>query len=93
MAKANHKTILESSMWDMHFAHGRFVPRIRVNARKIKKSQRKKQERLQKERRIIKSARFAKTRKFHQMVKPDKLAKQIQYGFDLVEWWELQHAV
>lgn len=97
--KANRKAFLEHSMWDMKLAHGLFVPRIHMlhtKARAIKELQGAKKKRINMEKILLKhkrifqqsyGLRLRKNRDIGQ-----KIHEQIQYGFDLANWWMLDHA-
>lgn len=108
MAKANRNAIDSSNFWDGHWVHGRYTARPKINAKETKARQKVKRDILRKEQKTIKKAKHNKEHKsrgkiqpyiksgikHYMMVKPTKKAKhdQIQYGFDLANWWNEQHA-
>jgi len=106
MAKANRKAIESSNFWDGHWVHGRYTAKPKVNAGDIKVLHKAKKDRLRKEQRFINMYRRSKNYILYDEIvklmnkmshddKPTKIQKahdQIQYGFDIANWWNEQHA-
>ena len=103
MARANRKAIDNSNFWDGHWVHGRYTAKPKINASEIRKLHKAKKDRQHKEQQKInevkhkvtwtddigKSECQGVTRKVNKI---DKRNDQVQYGFDIANWWNEQHA-
>lgn len=91
MARANRKAIDKSNFWDTRWIQGRLASgKPKINAGNIRRLHKAKKDRLRLER---KRSNYFKHMK-QLIFKPTKKAKheQIQYGFDIANWWNEQHA-
>lgn len=103
MARANRKTIDSSNFWAGHWVHGRYTAKPKINAKETRARHEAKKLRLHAEQHEINKTKHKVTwaddlgRSECQGVtrKPNKQQKihdQIQYGFDIANWWNEQHA-
>lgn len=102
MAKANRKAIDNSNFWDGHWVHGRYTAKPKINAKETKARHDKKRLRHRVERHMHniyskysnyqrESIAVQRTKR-KQPTKMQKAHNQIQYSFDIANWWNEQHA-
>ena len=105
MTKANRKAIEAGNFWDTRWIHGRLASgKPKINYKETKARHDKIKERKRQEKKLLKQAKHNSEHKLYDRViqihksmvgkkiKITKKTDQIQYGFDIANWWNEQHA-
>jgi len=90
--KANRKAIDSSNFWDGHWVHGRYTAKPKINASEVRRLHKLKKLRLRAEQRTINCWRAVRCPAHQHRDKQQKKHNQIQYGFNIANWWGEQHA-